>query len=475
MVPQGGWENLGRVARWKTGGDLAWNRMHTNLTLNWIRNNKNWTSMHKINRGVHLLAIPFGESPIDMSSILARHQLELNKAVTSDFAVALSVRGLTRRATCTFNTWKHSKEGWNKKDNTSMDGKAWIIPVPAEDEMHLGRKEEEKITQTETGDVATAGTKKVPQQRTKEAAENHLLETISKSAEPAKQNETNKATSKEVKEQKDKVKGRLEEGEVEQSRKESKLEDKHSAKEEEDEELKEYGKQAGDRDDNTSKPRAEWNKIQECMENASLQEIYLTGMKVAEAGKARNIGKREWSEGKHYQLDTRCGLGEIYLTDMKAAEAGKARNIGKGEWLEEKDYQLDTRCGLGAEGEGWKNESSRKELQLEEIKENTGEDTSNKAEHEESQREICGQKDERKNEATETTGTEIGREPGRRKEAAAVATHCRRENNDSKLIREQTDKKTRKKDGKESDKDQKRNENERRTGENDAEGGLWHC
>ena len=143
------------------------------------------------------------------------------------------------------------------------------------------------------------------------------------------------------------------------------------------------------------------------------------------------------------------------------------------QWLEEKDYQLNTRSGLGAEEKGWKNESTKKELQLEEVKGNMEEDTSNK--HEESQREICGQKDERKNEATETTGTEVGREPGKRKEVAAVATHWRREDNDLKLIKEQTDKKTREKDGKESDKDQKRDENDRRTGENDAEGRLWNC
>ena len=165
MIPQRGWKNPGGVERWRTDDDLTGNRMHAELTSNRIRNttcnpqllnhydsklregnlpmlalfkpefnslnsirftksigkDKNWTNMDKTDRGVHLLAIPFGESPIDMSSILARHQLELNTAVSSDFAVALSVGGLTGRATCTFNTWKHSKERWNKMGNTCID------------------------------------------------------------------------------------------------------------------------------------------------------------------------------------------------------------------------------------------------------------------------------------------------------------------------------------------------------------------
>ena len=408
---------------------LKFNSLNTIQFPKGFGKDKDRTDMDKTDRGVHLLAIPFGESPIDMSSIIARHHHELNTAVSSDFAVALSVGGITGRATCILDTWKHSEERWNK-----------TISLLSKDRLHLGREEQEKTTQTETGHVATAGTKNVHQQETKEAAENQLLGIISTSEGSAKQNE---AAGQETKErEEDKMKGGLEAGEGK-----------------EDEEIKEGEEEAGNRDNNTNKPRAEWSMIQEYKGNPILEEIH--------------------------------------QIDMEAREAGKVRNIGKGEGLDKREHQPGIGYGLGAGKEGLENESSRNELQLgeirknmekdanskvehegsqkEEVKENMEKDASSKVKHEDSQEEIRGRKDKREDDATETTEAKIGGESGKNKEAVAKVTPAKKENNNLEPIKEQTNEKTQGKDRKESDEEQREDEKDRRTGKDNVEDGLWNC
>ena len=168
-------------------------------------------------------------------------------------------------------------------------------------------------------------------------------------------------------------------------------------------------------------------------------------------------------------------LEEIPRVGVEAREAGKVRDIGKREGLDKREHQPGIGYGLGAGKEGLENESSRNEPQLGGIRENMEKDATSKAKHEDSQEEIRGWKDKRKGDATETTEEKIGGESGKNKEAPAEATHWRKENNNLEPIKEQTNKKTRGKDGKESDKGQKRDENDRRTGENDVEDRLCNC